>query len=235
MLTYKDIPQEQFDYIFNNYRKFSFAELGKQLGYSNGDIQNILATWRNDNFKMPLPRMKYSDFSESWKTEVLEFLSKDESSLVRRSVATNLKSTEAILDSLSKDEDSYVRVGVAKNPSTSGKILNFLSRDKDDEVRFEVARNESTLSETLAHLASDKHPVIRRNVAINKNTLPETLALLGEERYDFGIKYFVAHNHNTPEEVRDNLKRNLPKGKWATTPSIEMLCNYYDNEEDDWY
>ena len=73
MLTYKEIPQEQFDYIFNNYRKFSFTELGEQLSYSKDDIQNILATWRNDNFKMPLPRMKYPDFSESWKTEVLEF------------------------------------------------------------------------------------------------------------------------------------------------------------------
>ena len=75
MLTYKDISQEQFDYIFNNYRKFSFAELEEQLGYSKEDIQHILATWRNENFKMPLPRMKYSDFSESWKTEVLEFYS----------------------------------------------------------------------------------------------------------------------------------------------------------------
>lgn len=162
-------------------------------------------------------------------TEVLEFLSKDESSLVRRNVATNLKSTDTILDSLSKDEDSYVRVEVAKNPVTSGKILNFLSRDEDDKVRFEVARNESTLSETLAHLADDEHPVIRRNVAINKNTLPETLALLGKERYDFGIKYFVAHNPNTPKKVRESLKRNLPKNTWPITPNIEMLCNYYDN------
>ena len=171
-------------------------------------------------------------------TEVLEFLSKDESSHVLRSVATNLKSTDAILDRLSKDEDSGVRVCVAKNPSTSGKILNFLSRDKDDEVRFEVAENESTLSETLAYFASDEHPVIRMNVAINKNTLPETLALLGEERYDFGIQYFVAHNPNTPEEIRDNLKRNLPKGVWQAIPSIELLRDYYDHNDDEddyWY
>ena len=154
---------------------------------------------------------------------------KDERSCVRRNVATNLKSNDIILDSLSKDEDSYVRVGVAKNPTTSGKILNFLSKDDDDKVRFEVARNKSTLSETLAYLADDKHPVIRRNVAINKNTLPETLALLGEERYDFGIKYFVAHNPNTPKKVRERLKRILPKNTWPITPDIEMLRDYSDD------
>ena len=75
MLTYKDISQEQFDYIFNNYRKFSFAELGEQLSYSKDDIHSILATWREEHNHYPLPRMKYSDFSESWKTEVLEFYS----------------------------------------------------------------------------------------------------------------------------------------------------------------
>lgn len=75
MLTYKDIPQEQFDYIFNNYRKFSFAELGEQLNYSKDDIHSILETWREEHNHYPLPRMKYSDFSESWKTEVLEFYS----------------------------------------------------------------------------------------------------------------------------------------------------------------
>ena len=168
-------------------------------------------------------------------TEVLEFLSEDECSFVRRNLEPNPKATNTILDSLSKDEESYVRVGVAKNPATSGKILDFLSKDEDDEVRFEVARNESTLSETLAHLSDDKHPVIRRSVAINKNTLPETLALLGEELYDFGIKYFVAHNPNTPEKVRENLKRSLPRCTWAVTPDIKMLRNYYDNEDDDWY
>lgn len=168
-------------------------------------------------------------------TEVLEFLSKDESSLVRINVATNLKSTDTILDRLSKDKETNVKVGVAKNPSASGEILNSLSRDKKDNVRFEVARNESTLPETLAYLANDKHPVIRRNVAINKNTLPETLALLGEEQYDFGIKYFVAENPKTPEEVRKNLKRSLPNGHHAIVPSIEMLCDYYDDEDDDWY
>ena len=73
MLTYKDIPQEQFDYIFNNYRKFSFAELGEQLSYSKDDIQNIVATWRKEHNHYPLPRMKYSDFSESWKQEVIDF------------------------------------------------------------------------------------------------------------------------------------------------------------------
>ena len=75
MLTYKDIPQEQFDYIFKNYRKFSFAELGEQLCYSKDDIHSILETWREEHNHYPLPRMKYSDFSESWKTEVLEFYS----------------------------------------------------------------------------------------------------------------------------------------------------------------
>lgn len=124
---------------------------------------------------------------------------------------------------------------MAKNPAVSGKILDSLSKDKDDEVRFEVARNESTLSETLAYLSCDEHPVIRRNVAINKKTLPETLALLGEELYDFGIKYFVACNPNTPDEVRENLKKCLPRGTWAITPDVKMLRDYYDNEDDDWY
>ena len=114
------------------------------------------------------------------------------------------------------------------------KVLDYLSKDEDDVVRFEVARNESTLSETLAYLSGDKHPVIRRNVAINKNTLPETPELLSEETHDFGIKYFVAHNPNTPEEVREHLIRILPQNAWAQTPSIEMLRNYYDNEDDDW-
>ena len=154
--------------------------------------------------------------------------------MVRNKVATNPNSTDTILDSLSKDEVSHVRVGVAKNPAASGKVLDYLSKDEDDIVRFEVARNESTLSETLAYLSGDKHPVIRRNVAINKNTLPETLELLSEETYDFGIKYFVAHNPNTPEEVREHLIRILPQNAWAQTPSIEMLRNYYDNEDDDW-
>ena len=130
---------------------------------------------------------------------------------------------------MSKDEYSYVRVEIAKNPATSGKILDFLSKDKDDDVRFEVARNENTLSETLAYLASDKHPVIRRAVAVNKNTLPETLALLGEEPYDFGIKYYVAHNPNTPKEVIEHLKRFLPKNTWPTALDIETLHNYYDH------
>ena len=86
----------------------------------------------------------------------------------------------------------------------------------------------------MAHLSGDKHPVIRRNVAINKNTLPETLVLLVQGEGDFGIKYFVAHNPNTPEEVRENLKEILPQNTWAQTPSIEMLRDYYDIE-DDWY
>ena len=118
---------------------------------------------------------------------VLEFLSKDEWSSVRRSVATNLNATDTILDSLSKDEDSCVRVSVAKNPTTSGKILDFLSK-----------------------------------------------VLLVQGEGDFGIKYFVAHNPNTPEEVRENLKEILPQNTWAQTPSIEMLRDYYDIE-DDWY
>ena len=75
MLTYKDIPQEQFEYIFNNYRKFSFNELAEQLNYSKEDVRNILATWRDDFNHYPLPRMKYKDFSESWKQEVIEFYS----------------------------------------------------------------------------------------------------------------------------------------------------------------
>lgn len=135
---------------------------------------------------------------------------------------------------MSKDTVSYVRVGVAENPAASGKVLDYLSKDEDDVVRFEVARNESTLSETLAYLSGDKHPVIRRTVAINKNTLPETLELLSKEAYDFGIKYFVAHNPNTPEKIRKRLIRILPQKVWPETPSIAMLCNYYDNEDDDW-
>ena len=146
-------------------------------------------------------------------------------------MASNLKATDAILDSLSKDKDSYVRQNVAKNPSNSGKVLEYLSHDESDSVRFEVARNENTLSETLNYLAYDEHSVIRRNVAINKNTLPKTLELLSMEQYDFGIRYFVAHNENTPEEVREYLKNALPKNTWAQTPTIEMLHDY---EDDDW-
>ena len=119
------------------------------------------------------------------------------------------------------------------NPTVSGKILDFLSRDKDDGVRFEVAGNESTLSKTLAYLSCDKHPVIRRNVAINKNTPPETLALLGQELYDFGIQYFTAKNPNTPEEVREHLKKILPEGAYALTPSVDFLYNYCCSFDDD--
>lgn len=163
-------------------------------------------------------------------TEVLELLSKDESYWVRRSVATNLNATDTILDRLSKDKDAGVRARVAKNPVTSGEILDFLARDKVDDVRFEVARNENTGGETLAYLTFDKHPVIRRNVAINKNTLPSTLELLGAERYDFGIQYFVAHNENTPKEVRECLRSKLPKHAWPETPSIVMLHSYYEDD-----
>lgn len=73
MLSYTDVPEEIFQYIFKNYRKLSYSELSEKLSISIDDVQNILATWKSDFNHYPLPRIKYEEFSDKWKAEMIEF------------------------------------------------------------------------------------------------------------------------------------------------------------------
>lgn len=67
---------------------------------------------------------------------------------------------------------------------------------------------------------------------MNKNTCPKTLELLSIEPYDFCIRYFVAYNENTPEEIREYLKNTLTEGQWPVTPCVEhVLDNCYEDDD----
>ena len=68
--------------------------------------------------------------------DVLNSLAKDNSWLVRRSVAANPKSTPAILEELAKDDEDWsIRCAVAINPNATLAILEELAKDEDVDIR----------------------------------------------------------------------------------------------------
>ena len=70
---------------------------------------------------------------------VLEKLSADSDSYVRRFVAQNAATPVPVLEKLSADSDTDVRRGVAQNAATP--VLEKLSADSDTDVRLYVALN----------------------------------------------------------------------------------------------
>ena len=56
----------------------------------------------------------------------------------------NKELTSSILETLSKDGSTRVRQSVASNPNSSPEILEALSKDKDESVRHSVASNPNT-------------------------------------------------------------------------------------------
>ena len=76
--------------------------------------------------------------------EVLELLSKDIDTVVRRFVAENVNTSVKVLEMLSKDIDAVVRGYVAANVKTPAAVLELLSKDIDAVVRWLVAANVNT-------------------------------------------------------------------------------------------
>ena len=67
-----------------------------------------------------------------------------------------------ILEELSKNEESWVRRYVAKNPNTPASILEELSKDKNRGVQFYVVLNPNTSKKTLISFLENKDNEIRR-------------------------------------------------------------------------
>lgn len=73
MKTYKDLTNEELQFIIQNYRKLSYSELGNVLNISDQDVHTALASWRDSNPHHNLPRMTFDDFSDSWKQEIVSY------------------------------------------------------------------------------------------------------------------------------------------------------------------
>lgn len=103
---------------------------------------------------------------------------------------------------------------------------------KSCRVRAKVASNLKATDAILDSLSKDKDSYVRQNVAKNPSNSGKVLDYLSHDKSD-SVRFEVARNENTPEEVREYLRNALPKNTWAQTPTIEMLHDYYDYEDDD--
>lgn len=168
--------------------------------------------------------------------EALDFFSRDKSQEVRARAFANLIATEEILDRGLKDEVTAVKIAVLRNPNVSGEQIDRTVRENEDndDVKFYAAKSPNALEKTLDYLAHDKHPVIRRCVAWNPITPSGILRWLGNNKDSgFSVRLQVEDNENTPKDVRNRLKKELPSGRIALEPSIELLHNWGEPEDDD--
>lgn len=168
--------------------------------------------------------------------EALDFFSRDKSQEVRASAFANLIATEEILDRGLKDEVTAVKIAALRNPNISGEQIDKTVRENEDndDVKFYAAKSPKALEKTLDYLAHDKHPIIRRCVAWNPITPSGILRWLGNNKdSEFDIRLQVERNENTPKEVRERLKKELQSGWIAIEPSIELLHNWGEPDDDD--
>ena len=168
--------------------------------------------------------------------EALDFFSRDKSQEVRASAFANLIATEEILDRGLKDEVTAVKIAALRNPNVSGEQIDRTVRENEDndDVKFYAAKSPNALEKTLDYLAHDKHPVIRSCVAWNPITPSGILRWLGNNKDSgFSVLLHVEHNENTPKQVRERLKKELQSGWIAIEPSIELLHNWGEPDDDD--
>lgn len=191
----------------------------------------------------------------------LQFLSRNKNAFVRSAVSANPKAAALdLIQGLSRDDSTTVKRGCAKNPNAPQNILAKLSVDKDVEVRQYVALNPAAGKELLAMMASaetrsDVLFKLARNKSVSADDVfslsiaehcswlakysekPEVLMeLVGKDDGKYEVD--VACNKKTPADVlaslalSDNIsvRRNVAGNENAASATIEFLMQADDDE-----
>lgn len=164
--------------------------------------------------------------------ETLLLLTDDPDSAVRRAVAINPVSNEAVLRKLAGDSDSEVRNAVlrhhsapddvilgllsgaslaarcslAQKPKLSLKVIEALFSDGNENVLSRLGRNEATPNEILSKLGAHSNPEIRAAVACNPVCSIELLMSLSNDP-DSKVVGKAASNSSMPSERLDELAK----------------------------
>ena len=115
----------------------------------------------------------------------------------RLTIASATKSVE-VLDRLSRDDSSDVREEVADNPRTPASTLDTLTKDSVPAVRMAVAESANVSEESLASLASDPANFVRWGVAHNEKTPSSLLEPLTKD-LDSYVSDEAKKNPNAPK------------------------------------
>lgn len=140
---------------------------------------------------------------------------------VRKAVALNSATSEAVLRDLANDIDEGVRVAVARNGYTFATAL-FQTLDTSDSsmlqgvaaihnqkapVLAEIARDPAAPEATMRAFAGSPYPVVRHAVADNVNSPAPLLANLARDTHP-DVRKAVACNPNTTPEALSVLARD---------------------------
>jgi hypothetical protein len=104
--------------------------------------------------------------SDDVSAEDLQILASSEITAVRRRVAENEKTPEAVLASLAKDKSAEVRMSVASNKSTPMSIVTQLASDENADVRHLLASTSYVPKHLLRQLADDANPHVAQRAKI---------------------------------------------------------------------
>lgn len=128
----------------------------------------------------------------------------DESSLVRREIASRQDLLPMHIVKLMEDSDYWVRQRLARNAVAPSDVLRALAVDKQADVRRAVARNIKCTVDLLKVLAADKNAWVRSAVAYQPNS-PRWL--LDELATDDNVDVLsgVANNANTAQKTLERL------------------------------
>jgi predicted DNA-binding WGR domain protein len=175
----------------------------------------------------------------SVKVELLEAMSKDTVTNVRREVAESTFAPAHVLENLSKDSDYMVRYSVGRNPATPKIVLDTLSKDADISVRANVGSNCSSPVAVLEALANDSHSFVQRRVSLNPSTPNDVKCRLLEHLsndQDVEIRREVAANTAAPAHVlaalgkdsESQVRREVAKNSIVPRGLLELLAEDYD-------
>lgn len=165
----KIVPEDWDDFVqFINQHRNEIAEGAFDLRIEKDWARDV----SNEDLLLLVrhcPSSRLTIASAAKAIEVLELLSRDDSSDVREAVADNVRATTGILDSLSSDSVAAVRMAAAGNANVSVENLATLSKDPVNYVRWGVAHNERAPASALELLIKDTDSYVSDEAKKNPN------------------------------------------------------------------